>query len=326
MKREGNLIHKISSYENLMLAFYKAANAKRGKKEVIDYEQHLDKNVALLQKQIISGNIEVGTYHYFKIYDPKERVICAAPFSQRVLHHAIMNVCHHFFERQLIYHTYATRSGKGTYAAIEQAKKSVLKFNYVAKLDVQKYFDNVDHAILKEKLARIFKDKILLSCFGKIIDSYSLSEGKGIPIGNLTSQYFANYYLSSADHFAKEQLKIPAFIRYMDDMLLFEHEKKALLSKTNNFTRYVCDNGQLSLKEPIVKRCEQGIPFLGYKILPYKIMISRRSKSRFLLKLRKYNRNLEKGLWSQKEYQNRVLPLFAFVQKADSVRFLQNYV
>ena len=166
----------------------------------------------------------------------------------------------------------------------------------------------------------------MLSCFGKIIDSYSLSEGKGIPIGNLTSQYFANYYLSSADHFAKEQLKIPAFIRYMDDMLLFEHEKKALLSKTNNFTRYVCDNGQLSLKEPIVKRCEQGIPFLGYKILPYKIMISRRSKSRFLLKLRKYNRNLEKGLWSQKEYQNRVLPLFAFVQKADSVRFLQNYV
>ena len=239
MKRAGYLIPEIAAYENLYLAFYKAAKTKRTLSEVVDFEATLDVNLRQLQKQILSANLEVGNYHYFKIYDPKERIICAAAFPERVLHHAIMNICHPYFERQLIYSTYATRIGKGTYAALDKAKVYVKKYDFYAKLDVRKYFDNISHQVLIELLNRILKDKTLLKIFENILSSYSTVEGCGIPIGNLTSQYFANYYLSPADHFAKEILKIPGYVRYMDDILLFENDKTLLKEKLNLFENFV---------------------------------------------------------------------------------------
>jgi RNA-directed DNA polymerase len=235
MKRVGNLIEEIASYDNLYVAFCKASKSKRNKVEVLKYESNLDINIQLLQEQILSGNIDIGNYHYFTIYDPKERVICAASFPERVLHHAVMNICHPYFEKHLIYHTYATRIGKGTYAALDKAKEFVKRYSWYAKLDVRKYFDSISHDLLFQFLSRMFKDKILLEIFQKIIRSYEVSCGIGIPIGNLSSQYFANYYLSGADHYAKEQLHIGGYVRYMDDILLFEDENHVLKEKVKGF-------------------------------------------------------------------------------------------
>ncbi len=318
MKRAGNLTEKIADTVNLYYAFYKAAKSKRIKNEVLDFEKNLDVNLKKLQQQIISGNIKTGDYHYFKIYDPKERTICAASFPERVLHHAIMNICHPFFERQLIYHTYATRIGKGTYSALDKAKEYVKKYSFYAKLDVRKYFDNISHHVLNNLLAKIFKDKTLLLHFNKIISSYKVNSGYGIPIGNLTSQYFANFYLSSADHYAKEKLKVPGYIRYMDDILLFDNDKKVLKEKLAEFKNFVETNFLLSFKPSTQNYTRMGVSFLGYRLFPDYVKLNSNSKRRFVKKMTKYQYFLTESIWTQNEFARHVLPLVSFTEYAEA--------
>lgn len=318
MKRAGNLIGEIADISNLYVAYYKAVKSKRAKQEVLDFEKNLDARIKKIHKEILSGKVEIGNYHYFTIYDPKERTICAASFTERVLHHAIMNVCHPVFERHLINDTYATRPGKGTYAALEKAKTAVKKYAWVAKLDIRKYFDSIQHEILKTKLRRLFKDKILLNIFDAIIDSYSTMPGKGIPIGNLTSQYFANHYLSSADHFVKEQLRIPVYVRYMDDMLLFENDKELLKDKVQSFCQYVETELMLEFKPLFLNKTAKGLPFLGYKLYPECIKLKTASKQRFKKKIKQYYKRLENSLWQKSEFSRHVQPLIAFTRYAQT--------
>ena len=220
MKRANNLLEKMVDNDNLNLAFWKARKGKEGIDYVEKYRQFLSYNLGNLSKEIEKGKVTVGNYSYFKVFDPKERLICAAQFSERVLHHALMNVCDPYFEKYQIYDSYASRKHKGTYAAIERAAVYQKKYAWFLKLDVRKYFDSIDHHTLVCLLEQQFKEKKTQTIFRDIIDSYHTQEGKGLPIGNLTSQYFANHYLAISDHFVKEQLKIKAYVRYMDDMVL----------------------------------------------------------------------------------------------------------
>lgn len=328
MKRVGFLIEKIAEMNNLMLAFYKATKGKAMSEDVEKYRNNLSQNLQKLQSQIFSGEVCVGKYHYFKIHDPKERLICAAAFDERVLHHAIMNICHPYFERNLICDTYATRIGKGVYKALKRAKIGMEKYQYVAKLDVKKYFDSIDHDVLVQKLARLFKDKRLLFLFEKIIRSYESvvangterkRQGKGVPIGNLTSQYFANQYLSATDHFIKEQLGVSQYIRYMDDMLLFGNDKTLLKQQLLEIDGHLQQIG-LHLKPIVLNKTSIGVSFLGYKLYPYKILLNRRSKLRFKKKLCQYGRYLYEDLWNEHEYQNHIIPLLSFTQHAYTKR------
>ncbi|MBR7176530.1 MAG: RNA-directed DNA polymerase, partial [Bacteroidales bacterium] len=205
---------------------------------------------------------------------------------------------------------------KGVYKALDKAKSAAKRYRYVAKLDFRKYFDSISHDILKDKLERIFKDKRLLDIFSQIIDTYSVEEGKGIPIGNLTSQYFANYYLSSLDHYVKEELKVPVYIRYMDDMLLFDNDIRRLKECVNLVENYSCEKLHLTLKIPVVKQTEDTVSFLGYKIGKNVILLNSRSRNRFSKKMFRYEKLLSNGIWSEKEYQLHILPLLAFVQYA----------
>jgi len=326
MKRIGFLINDIAEYKNLYLAYYKASKGKQEKQDVVEFAKNLENNLTVLQNQIITGNIVIGNYHYFTIHDPKERVICAASFQERVLHHAIMNICHSVFEKKLIHTTYATRPNKGIYKAIGLAKKSIIKYKYVAKLDVRKYFDSISHTVLKEMLTNMFKDSRLLEIFDRIINSYQVQVQKGIPIGNLTSQYFANYYLSKADHYAKEILKIPVYIRYMDDMVLFFNNKAELKTKTIEFKTYIKKILKLDLKPIQIYSQIQGVAFLGYKILPYNLRLNSNSKKRFIFKYNKYTSYLEKNIWTEQKYQQHILPLFAFLQQADTKSLRKNII
>lgn len=316
MKRVGYLVEKIADRDNLLLAFYKAKRGKQYKKEVISFGNNLEHNMIKLQNEIISGRVSVGKYHSFIITDPKKRNIYAASFDERVLHHAIVNVCHQYFERTLIYDTYATRIDKGVYKALDMAIHAAKKYKYVVKLDFKKYFDSISHQILKEKLERIFKDKKLLDIFYQIIDTYSVDEGRGIPIGNLTSQYFANYYLSSLDHYVKEDLKIPVFIRYMDDMLLFDNDRVRLKSCVNLIKGYSTEKLELALKIPIIKQTKDMVSFLGYKIGCNLVLLNSRSRNRFSKKILKYDKLLLNDVWNEKEYQLHILPLISFVKYA----------
>lgn len=329
MKRVGYLIEHIAEMNNLTWAFYKAAKGKAMNEDVREFRNSLQANLQKLQDQILTGDVSVGKYHYFKIYDPKERLICAASFDERVLHHAIMNVCHPFFERHLIDDTYATRVGKGTYKALEKAKKNMAKYKYVAKLDVRKYFDSISHDVLLGKLERMFKDRKLLCLFEKIIRSYdsNVANGmecescqKGLPIGNLTSQYFANHYLSSTDHFIKEQLGVPFYVRYMDDMLLMGNDKNLLKEWVVRVEQQLQQVGLL-LKPVVMNKTSLGIPFLGYKLYPHKILLNKVSQKRFVQKLYRYEDDLKNGEWGEREYQRHVIPLLAFTQFAYAKRF-----
>ncbi len=327
MNRVGNLLTDIASVNNLYIAYYKAVRTKRLKPEARLYAQYFHSNIKALQTQLLSGTIEVGNYHYFKIYDPKERQICAASFPERVLHHALMNVCHPYFERQLIFDTYATRPDKGTHAALRRAQQFVKQYTWVAKLDVRKYFDSISHTVLKQELQLIFKDYNLLSIFDSIIDTYQTSPNCGIPIGNLTSQYFANYYLSrQADHYALETLKVPAYIRYMDDILLFHNNKAELTNMVDELISNVNTRLKLQFKPSYFNLTRKGVRFLGYTLFPETLKLTRQSKKRFKTKLFRYHENFERGSWTESQYQRHLLPLFDFVMYADSVNFRKKLI
>lgn len=316
MKRAGFLIEKIADTDNILYAFYKARRGKQLKKEVILFSELLDENIQKLRTSILLGNVDVGNYTYFHINDPKPRKICAAAFHERVLHHSIMNVCHQYFEKNLIETTYATRPNKGIYQAIDRAKRASKKFNFVAKFDFKKYFDSIDHTILKQKLERMFKDKKLLDVFNQIIDSYETNENKGLPIGNLTSQYFANHYLSSMDHYIKENLKVKEYVRYMDDFLIFASDINELNNIIEKIIDFSSNNLLLKLKPIIKMQVTSGIPFLGYKIYPNKVLLNSRSKKRLVCKIVDCQKLLKKGDWSEKKYMEHIIPLMAFSRHA----------
>lgn len=323
MKRQGYLIESVAEMQNLELAYYKARKAKADKASVFAFGKNLRENLRSLQRQILSGDVEAGNYHYFTIYDPKKRQICAAPFAQRVLHHALMNVCHPFFEKVQTADSFASRIGKGTYAALHKAKENNRRYNWFLKLDVRKYFDSVHHGVLRQQLCRMFKDAKLLGIFDQIIDSYGVSPGRGVPIGNLTSQYFANHYLSSADHFAREVLGLPAYVRYMDDMVLWHDDKNELLQAGRRFQTYIETRLQLELKQFCFNKNSKGLPFLGYLLFPDRIRLAQRSRKRFIQKMTEYSRFLKEGRWSQKTYQRHVEPLISFTLYADTKAFRQ---
>lgn len=318
MKRAGNLISQITEYENLLLAFWKARKGKDGRPEVEEYRSNLNARLRELKVQILNAKTNVGNYHYFTIYDPKERMICAASFQERVLHHALMSVCHPVFEDFQLCHSYATRLNKGTYAALTEAKRNQNKYGWFLKLDVRKYFDSIDHGVLKSLLTRRFKDKIVLRIFDQIIDSYHTGDGIGLPIGNLTSQYFANYYLAFADRLVKHQLKMPGYIRYMDDMVLWHNDKKVLITAGKKLSEFLDKELKLELKPWCLNKTHHGLNIVGYKVYPEYIRLNNRSKKRFVQKMKSYWQNVETGIWTQQEYQEHVLPLLAFTKHAST--------
>ena len=232
-----------------------------------------------------------------------------------------MNVCHPYFERQQIFDSYASRKQKGTYAALARAAGFNRKFTWFLQLDVRKYFDSIHHGVMRSQLCRLFKDPQLLRIFDRILDSYAVHPGRGVPIGNLTSQYFANHYLSPADHYIRENLRIPAYVRYMDDMVLWHHDKAALLEAGHQLQAFICDRLQQELKPFCLNENKQGLPFLGYLLYPDTIRLARRSRQRYIRKIRQYENWLAAGIWSDKQYQNHALPLTAFTQHADAKAF-----
>jgi len=328
MKRRGNLIHEITDLNNLYEAFYKAQKTKTVKPEVTEYRTNLYSNLKHLQNQIQTGNVNVGDYHYFTIYEPKERLICAASFAERVLHHALMNVCHPYFENRQIEESYATRIDKGTYKAIEKAKFYSKHYQYYLKLDIRKYFDSISHRILVQKLETVFKDPLLLYIFHQIIDSYHANpsgfenlSGLGLPIGNLTSQYFANFYLVGFDRFIKQTLRIKPYVRYMDDIIIWANnaqELNTVLQKTECFLK---SELQLTLKTKYINTTEHGLSFLSYRIFNNRIELQQKAKKRFIKKIAVFNENLSNNKFTETEYVAHVRPLIAFTEHASSKGF-----
>lgn len=316
MKRTSSLFEKIVSYENIRLAYLKARRGKTSKKSIRNFARNVNENLFLVQKNLKSNPPVLSKYTQFKISDPKERIISVVPFLDRVMHHAIINILEPFFERQFIFHTYACRKGKGTHAAARYALKKAKSSKYFLKLDVKKYFDSIDHAILKSFLTRIIKDGRCLSLLFSVIDSYSSffsseNKQKGLPIGNLTSQFFANFYLSPLDHYVLEKIKPKGYVRYMDDIVVFSDSKSEVKNIFYLIKKFCREKLLLVLKIPVFGNCKSGIPFLGWRISSDGIFILQKTKCRMKSNLRKIASEFKNGKITEEKAVERSCAVFA---------------
>jgi len=321
MKRAENLIERIADADNLRLAFWKASKGKRGKAEVLSFRADLDTNLRRLGGDLLSASVAWGPYHKFRVRDPKERMIYAPPFRDQVAQHAIVNVCEAEFDRFQIHDSYASRKGKGLDGAILRATRFAGAADWYLKLDVRKYFDSVDQKILKALIRRRFKDPIVLELLETIIDSYVSTPGRWLPLGNLASQYFANHYLGVLDHFVKERLHCRRYLRYMDDFVIWSDSRTALRDLQSRVADFVQSQLRVDLKPACLNACTLGMTFLGYRVFPGRVRLSRRSRDRFRRRLRQYHAHYESGRWSEEETARHVEPLLAFVRRGESKAF-----
>ena len=308
---------QICSIENLELAYYKASKRKKSANSYLFFRKNEEVNVQKIQERLLSGTWECGAYKQFRIFEPKERLITAAPFEDRIVHHALINVLEPLFERQFVFHTYACRKGKGTHAAIRQAQKFCKNGMFFLKLDVRKYFDSIDHGILKARLRRLTNEGRINELFQKIIGSYTSELAqkqnlqKGIPIGNLTSQFFANLYLSDADHYVLEVLKADGYIRYMDDILIFSKSLRHLKIVHKKLAEYCKENLALELKPPVFCRCDLGIPFLGKLVTKTQIKTLSEKRRLKAKKIKRIDKLVQSGALSQQKGAERINAIIA---------------
>lgn len=272
MKSHGGLFARITEIENLRRAMEAAARGKRDRPAVARFLNQAEKELACLCEELQSGSYIPCPYQHFRVCDPKPRTISCADFRDRVVHHAVCDLIGPLIERRFIFDSFACRQGKGTHRATARAQQLTRRFAYFLKLDVASFFDSVDHDILLALLGRQFHEPRLLALLATIVRAplATAPPGKGLPIGNLTSQWFANLYLDGADHLVKEALRVPGYIRYMDDMVLFADSKAVLWAAHDALVTFLADERRLNLKAASTRLapCTEGIPFLGMRIFP----------------------------------------------------------
>jgi retron-type reverse transcriptase len=286
VKRVGNLWPTLTSFENLLRAAEKARKGKRFRPAVAAFHFDLEHQLWSLHDELSTKSYRPGGYRSFFLCEPKKRQISAAPYRDRVVHHALTNVLEPIFERSFIPDSYACRKGKGTHAAVDRCQQFARRFRYVLKADIQKFFPSLDHEILKGLVAGKVKDPDVLWLVGRIIDHSNPQEPvqdwfpgddlftpgqrrRGIPIGNQTSQFFANVYLDPLDHFAKDRLQVGGYVRYVDDFLVFADDKKQLADVQRRIAEFLTRlRLRLHPTKNVVFPVRQGIGSLGYRVFP----------------------------------------------------------
>ncbi|MCP5197407.1 MAG: RNA-dependent DNA polymerase [Gammaproteobacteria bacterium] len=218
----------------------------------------------------------------FHIRDPKPRVIHAPCFRERVLHHALMAHVGPVLDRALVDDTYACRVGKGALAAVHRVQHHLCRWPWYAQIDIRAYFASIDHAILLALLERRFKDRGLLALLARIVEAHPTEPGQGLPIGALTSQHFANYYLAGLDRWLLEKCRVRGLVRYMDDLVWWGDSKDAVRDALVQASTYAQERLRLTIKTPVqIGRSRAGLIFCGYRILPGRLLLSRRRKRRY---------------------------------------------
>jgi retron-type reverse transcriptase len=285
LKRKGDLFESLTSWRNLLQAARRARLRKRYRDDVLRFQYDLEPQLHDIQQQLVSRSYQPGAYRSFEITDPKRRLISAAPYRDRVVHHAICNVIEPILDRQFIFDSYACRKGKGQQLALQRAIQYSRGHKYCLKTDVRKYFPSIDHEILMEELQRRFRDRSLIALIGKIVaqpfpkqaastflegdDLFSVADRRcGLPIGNQTSQLFGNLYLDRLDHWLKESLRVPGYVRYMDDLVLFSDSKEHLWAIFEQMTNFAATRLRLRWHErkTYLTTTQAGFRFLGFHL------------------------------------------------------------
>lgn len=305
MRRAGHLFDGVCSFENLLRAARRAQRGKRYRRDVLRFNLRLEDNLWLMRRELLAGSWRPAGHRHFKVFEPKERWISAAPYRDRVLHHALCSVIEPILDRRFIHDCWANRRGKGSHRAVLRLQRFAGRFCYALSMDARKYFASMDHEILKGQFRRLFKDRRLLDLMDLIVDEGENPEPaaayfpgddlftpwerrRGLPIGNLTSQLFANLYLDGFDHWIKEEMGARAYLRFVDDLILLDDSKERLAA-WRAAARGRLDRLRLRLhpRKCVVRRTAEGIPFLGYVVWPTRIRVRGETVRRFRRRMRR---------------------------------------
>ncbi len=339
-KQFDRLFEEITSFENLWSAFKSAAKGKRSQVEVADFEVNADWRILEIQAALKSGRWQPGPYRSFEINDPKRRVVSAAPFADRVVHHALVRVIEPLFERTFIGDSYANRMGKGTHAALNKAQVWVRDYPYVLQCDLKQFFPSVDHVVMANVLTRKLAcmptldlcKRILASGVGLLDaeyamvhfdddDLFAVARPRGLPIGNLTSQFWANVLLNELDQFVKRELGCHAYLRYVDDFLLFSKSKaelwqwKAAIVKKLSLLRLT-----LHERRACVATTAGGVPFLGLRLFANHRRLKSRNAWAFSHRLRLAKLALAAGDIDRDKFDAKLKGWVAHAAHADTWR------
>lgn len=336
MKRYKHLFEKICRLENLHLAYLKARKGKQKRPAVEKFTFNLESELLKLQRELSSETYVPGPYRQFHVYESKKRLISAAPFRDRVVHHAICNVIEPIFNVTFIYDSYACRIGKGTHAAVKRFCKFLKRNTYVLKCDISHYFPSIDHQILLELLRRKIADERIMKLLSVIIEHSPPSEDygpvwfpgddlfaplrpRGLPIGNQTSQFFANVYLNPFDHFIKETLREKYYLRYVDDFVVLGNAKKHLHEVKESMQEFL-NRRRLHLhkNKTQVFPAKEGTGFLGYRIFPTHLRVRKSNVHRFKRRLKRLQAAYANGEITQEDVSNSVRSWLAHASHADS--------
>lgn len=299
------LFPHVTAWKNLLLAYRQASRGKRGRPPAAEFEFQLADRLIELRDDLESEAYCPGDYRHFTIHEPKRRRISAAPFRDRVVHHALGNVIEPLFEARFYPHSYANRVGKGTHRAVDQLQDFARHYRYVLRLDIVQHFASIDHAVLKQELFRVITDEsvrrlidvILAGGDGVLADDYDMVyfpgdnlldrlRPRGLPIGNLTSQFWSNCYLNPLDWFIARELDCPAYLRYVDDLALFSDSKRQLQSWHRAIINYLISLRLTVHCKAQANRVGAGIPWLGFVVFPTHRKLKRRNVIGFSRRLK----------------------------------------
>jgi len=340
MKTFSNLYSQLCSYENLFLAFCKASKGRKKRAYVTEFGSKLHENLLDLQWELFTRTYAPMPLKSFVIRDPKTRKISKSHFRDRVVHHALCNVIEPVFEPRFIFDSYANRKGKGTSAALKRFEHFLRKvtrngrtvfgsdnsnfvIGFALKADIKHYFERVDHKILLSILAKMIADKQVIWLAGIILGNFSsLEEGKGMPLGNLTSQFFANVYLNELDYFVKHNLKAKYYLRYVDDFVILSKDMDYLEFCRLKIGAFLLNHLKLELhpqKSKIIP-LSRGVSFLGLRIF-YNFKLLKKSNLRKLEKrIQKFQVELKEGAISYENIEQSFLGWGGYAASADTFR------
>ncbi len=312
MKTWTALFESVASFENLHVAYRRARRGKRSSADVARFELDAESRLLGIRRDLLAGGYRFGEYREFQVYEPKQRLVSAAPFRDRVVHHAIVSVLEPIYEPRFVHDTYACRRDRGTHRAILRCQEFARSHPLVLKADILKFYPSVDHQVLLAILARRIRDPRLLALIASLLhtwtsgpeyhrdfagdDLFAVLRPRGIPIGNLTSQFFANVYLAELDAFVKRGLRVKAYVRYMDDVLLFGDDRHQLRAWKRDIGRAI-EPLRLTL-HPVkchVHHTAAGVPFLGFRALPGRRLLLRKGVQRFIRRTRRQYAEVQQG-------------------------------
>jgi len=337
MKTYKNLYEKIYSKGNILLAYQKAIKGKSSRPDIKEFKKHLFRNLEALHQELKTQTYKPRPLKKFIIRDPKTRTIHKSDFRDRIIHHAIINIIEPIYEKTFIYDSFANRKTKGTHKAIQRFdkfKRKVSKngkltnnpFNknsvqgYLLKADIKHYFQTVNHSILIQILERKIKDKQVIQLTKQILENFE--KNIGMPLGNLTSQFFANLYLNELDQFIKHKLKAKYYIRYVDDFVILHQNKETLKEYKIAISSFLINKLKLQLHpdKSKIQPLNKGTIFLGYKIF-YHHKLLRKSNLRNFQK--RFNENLkqfQKGIINYRELKRKIQGWFGYSIHANTYR------